>query len=124
MPMTTRQATAEARRRFGPKGVARLDRRITWKEIDRVRAREELKTLRENKPVRPDSADEDATLEYRTAFRAWRKKEEELMTIALSTRCDVGILTDEIGFAMFGIRGSGDTFEDAFADVDRRAAKK
>ena len=123
MPMTKRQADKRAKELLGPKAEVRLNRRVTWNEADRVKARVELAEIRASKPVRPDwlAVDDDAKRAYHTAFRAFREREEKLMTIALSTRVDVGVhLAIVAGFAAFGVRGSGDTYEDALADVERK----
>jgi hypothetical protein len=118
--VTKAKALKVAQAKWGAKGYVRMNRRVTWNEAGREKARVELKEHRTWKPVRPDNlydgkpaisvSDRDFWL---ARFRAWRKEEERLMTIALSHRYDVGILSNEIGFAMFSIRGSGDTWEQA-----------
>jgi hypothetical protein len=126
--MTKAAAVKEARRRFGPRGDVRLNRRVTWTESDRVSARADLAALRAAKPVRSINWTLQTDAEkraYVAAFRAFRAREEYLMGVALSHRYDVGEnMSIVAGFSAFGVHGSGDTYEDAFADVDRKNERR
>lgn len=96
MVMSKTAALVEARRRWGRNGVVRYTKHAL--------------TAVEKEPLRP----------ILIALRAERKPEtateRSILTGKLLTyRCDVGEVT---GFAFY-VRGSGDTWEEAFANVDR-----
>lgn len=125
--MTRNQALAEAVKRWGKKAAIQDGgkRRASTPEA-RARASSELKELRANKPVAPSIFDLEtwpasrsvaefraARLQYVADLRKWTANESRLFGEALAMRFDVGV----VGWA-FEIRGSGDTWEDAFANAD------
>lgn len=118
--MTKKEALAEARRRFGPKGYVQINRKVIHKAADRAQARVAVRQLRATKPIRPDftKATDDDKRAYWKVNREFVERESFLMSIIWSHRCDVGSIMEILG--AFHVRGSGDTFEEAFADVDKK----
>jgi hypothetical protein len=111
--MTKQQALAEARKRWGKNAIVRFNRGA-FRKADRTTASADLKSHRAEKPQRPVPV----TPEYTVAWRAWKVEEDRLMGICLHYPCDVG---DSFTLPMFGagfaVKGSGDTWEEAFAAV-------
>lgn len=127
--MTRDQASAEAVRRWGKTGSIR-DRGSKFRSSPESRkaASDELKALREMKPESPDVRDtvkwpDDLTLrefrralvEARDAYVGWKARHDELFSAALNKRFQVGSITS----GLFFVRGSGDSWEDAFLNADK-----
>jgi hypothetical protein len=125
--MTAKQALAEAVRRWGKKaavqdrgkkaGMTPADRekmRLEFIELNKIKLEEpNLQTWPGDAPVE----------EYRVALRAHRKASRELrekkdwfLGRIYSFRFYVGVAT-----WAFEIKGTGDTWEEAFADADRKS---
>lgn len=103
--MTQQQALAETQKRWGRGGVVEFNKKGCTK-VERDVASAALKAHREAKPRAPDLA--------------WRKRERELMGVALSYRYRVGQIISMPGFGgCFEVRGEGDSWEEAFTQAER-----
>ena len=105
--MTKQQAMREARRRWGKNSVIED---IGWKrastKAERNAATQEVRAIR---------------MLPRDEQRQHRKRLDELLSIQFGEQYRVGELTPLPGLgAAFHIRGVGDSWEEAFAEADRR----
>lgn len=132
---TKKQALAEAVRRWGKKAAVRDDGPrlrdgTPWPTPEeRATLRAELEAHRAAKPVRPDITtfgDERPLREWRAALRefveaeaAWKKREQRLSGLVRARRYSVGTVPG-LGF---WIEGEGDSWDEAFAEVDRKKAR-
>lgn len=104
--MTKSQALKEARRRFGPDAVVLDERRLASTPERRAEAREKLKEL-------------NALCTTHELRKQHRKERDHWLSESYRYRFKVAV---HHGFCI-GIRGSGDTWEEAFADSDKLYAK-
>ena len=104
-------ALAEARRRWGREACVRFDGRAP-KALARATALEALKAHNQLKPAQKYEAG-TMTPEY----RAWNGEAHRLLALTHSEPCNVGRVFMGIAFE---VRGVGDTWDEAFADADKR----
>ena len=103
--MTKSQALKEAVNRWGPKAIVQDVRRCTTTKESRKAASEARQAL-----LKTLTAEEK---------KARRKELDELLFQALRQRYKVGVH----GGFFIGIRGCGDSWEEAFASADRMWGK-
>ncbi len=115
--MTTKQALREAVRRWGKTAGVRSAPKAATK-VEREAARARVIELRANKPrLRPDWQTRQEWDAHNAAVCQWRQEEREAQDTIFSYRCTVGAIEHHIAFC---VKGQGDTFEEAFAEADRR----
>lgn len=120
--MTERAALTEARERWG-KGGGVIKRKSPSSEAERRAGHEELMRLRANVPQRPTVRGVPGERTgpeweaWRTANRVHEKARNEAFGRALHYQYHVGAIF--MGFA-FEIKGSGDTWEEAFDAAKNR----
>lgn len=107
MIKTIKQATKEARRRWGNKARVRDN---GWKRAataeERAAAKAELISLNEQ-------------------IKALQARRDEVRIRVYSYQYDVGkIINAAAGFAFFEIKGSADSWDDAFAKADAKTIEK
>lgn len=104
--MSKAAALVEARRRWGRNAAIRADRRPSSKP-ERERASTYLAAHRATKPERWESEEQR---------KVWRKRLDDLQSVALYHRYSVGRI--DLGM-FFCVLGQGDSWEDAFANATR-----
>jgi len=118
--MTERAALSEARKRWGKNGCV-SQRKEPSSAAQREAGHAELMRLRASRPQRPTTNDVPGGRTgpeweaYRKAWREWKDQESAAFGEAMYHRYSVGeIVMDGMAFCVWG---SGDTWEDAFANA-------
>lgn len=120
--MTREQAIREARKRFGPRAIARAGEALSSPE-KRATALATLKANRE----RRDAIDREvqARLDAEDWYRALMAERKECQKIISQTQGWASYykfaVGKDIGIA-FSVEGQGDTWEEAFGDVGGKKA--
>lgn len=122
--MTNEQAKKQAQKRWGKESAIRNagsfsspDRRERASQAVRE-ARAEIESI--DKEVKERLAVCDWYQELQARRKTARKQIEDNQSLAMYHRFDVGRIGGVAGFQFFEVLGSGDTWEEAFAQADTR----
>jgi hypothetical protein len=125
--MTNEQAKKQAQKRWGKKYAVRNSGHISGQER-RDAASEKIRQLRADK----DAIDNEITERLKACdwYQSLKRRQGELAKEIQNTipeahrhRFDVGRIGGVSGFQFFEVLGSGDTWEEAFAQADQRTVQ-